>query len=91
METADTTYGSDKRGVVWAYLIGADQPASLVDATSAAGWLAGSGEAETKGFPPSGISCTASVPGMSRGRQPVGQRPNFSCNTGHAVVHLSAP
>jgi hypothetical protein len=62
METADTTYGSDKRGVVWAYLTGADQPASLVDTTSAAGWLAGSGEAEQE---QSLIVCTGNESGKA--------------------------
>jgi zinc transporter len=41
MEIADTSYGSDKNGLIWAYLFVPDQPAREIDAAVAADWLHG--------------------------------------------------
>lgn len=39
MEPADLSYGSDKNGLVWAYLFSAGGPATPIDADTAAMWL----------------------------------------------------
>ncbi len=39
METSDFSYGSDKHGLVWGYLFGADGSTTPVDADAAATWL----------------------------------------------------
>jgi zinc transporter len=39
MEIAESSYGSDKNGLIWAYLFVPDQPARELDSSAAAGWL----------------------------------------------------
>jgi zinc transporter len=40
METAGSTYGSDRYGLVWGYVLGAGREAAPIDSEDAARWLA---------------------------------------------------
>ncbi len=49
-ETADSTYGSDKDGLVCGYLFAPGRPATPIDAPAAADWLAARGRTATDSF-----------------------------------------